>query len=125
MADSGEEDGPSLFVRFPSPSGDPDRVAQVWVSDGDPSVEVGPCHTHFSPDDAGISEAIDLCRAILEDEVLIIEDAGGQYDGHATWIDLREPAALEEALTDPYSPGRAILKSWSGAADRKIGLDDL
>jgi len=40
-------------------------------------------------------------------------------------MDLRDPEALEEELTSRYSPGRAILKSWSGKEDREVGLENL
>ena len=61
----------------------------------------------------------------MDDRLHIIQDVGGEYDGHSNWIDLRDPEALEEELTSPYSPGRAILKSWSGKADREVGPENL
>jgi hypothetical protein len=125
MFRAGETDGASLFAPIPSPTGDDARGVQVWVDEGDPSIGFGPGHTHHSPDDAGIAEVVELCRAMLDDKLIIIQDVGGEYDGHADWLDLREPDALEEALTGRYSTGRAILKSWSGQADREVGLTDL
>lgn len=126
MVHSGEKDGRSLNVLIPSPSGDDKRCVCIWVDEVvTPSVGFGPSHTHFSPDDAGISETIELCRAVLEDKLLIIQNVGGKYDGHSGWLDIRDPEAIEEELTSPYSPGRAILKSWSGKVDREVGLADL
>ncbi len=126
MVRSGEMDGPSLSVVIPSPSKDNDRCVYIWVDEeATPSVGFGPSHSHFSPDDVGISETIALCRAILDDRLLIIQEVGGEYDGHASWLDLRNQEAIEEELTSPYSPGRAILKSWSGKTDREVGLENL
>ena len=126
MIRSGEKDGQSLNIVIPSPTEDDGRYIEIWVDESaTPSIGFGPSHKHYSPDDAGISETIELCRAILYDRLLIIQDVGGEYDGHSDWLDLRYPEALEEELTSPYSPGRAILKSWSGKADRMVGLDNL
>jgi hypothetical protein len=126
MIRSGEKDGLSLSVVFPSPTKDDDRCMQIWVDEvATPSVEFGATHTHYGADDMGICETVELCQAVLDDRLLIIQDLGGEYDGHSSWIDLREPEALEEELTNRYSPGRAILKSWSGKADREIGLENL
>jgi len=123
---SGEKDGMSLNLIIPSPTGDEARLCQVWVDEvATPSIGFGPSHTHERPDDAGIAVILDLLRAILADQVLIIEDAGGAYSGSGGWIDLRDPEALEEELTSPYSPGRALLKSWSGKADRPVSTDTL
>jgi hypothetical protein len=125
MVRDSEADGQSLIVRVPSPSGDQDRCIWIWVDEVvTPSIGFGPGHTHGSADDEGISETTELCRAILDDEMVIIEDVGGQYDGHSKWLDLRDPEALTEDLTSQYSPGSARLKSWSGKADRMVGLED-
>ena len=122
MFSSSEPDGLSLNVMAPSPSGDKDRFIQVWVDEKvTPTVGFGPNHTHQSPDEAGIAETIDRCRAVFADRLLIIEDVGGEYDGHSSWVDLRDPEALLEEITSPYSPGNARLKSWSGNADRLVG----
>lgn len=125
MFRSSEKDEASLSVLIPSPTGDVARCIYVWVDDEDPSIGFGHSHTHHSPDDAGIAEVVELCRAMLDDKLIIIQDVGGEFDGHAYWLDLREPDALEEALTGRYSTGRANLKSWSGQADREVGLTDL
>jgi hypothetical protein len=126
MIPSGEPDGLSLDVVVPSPTLDEPRLLEVWVDEvATPSIGFGPTHRHESPDAEGIAAVIDLARAVLADQVVIIEDVGGQYPGHGDWIDLREPDALVDALTSPYSPGRAILKSWSGSADRNIDTESV
>jgi hypothetical protein len=126
MIESEEPDGQSLIARIPSPVGDSERDVLIWVDEAaTPSIEFGPSHTHGSPDDSGIAEVLELCKAILSDQFLIIQDQGGKYDGHAGWVDIREPDALIEELTSPYSPGHAVLKSWSGRADRVVGVDGL
>ncbi|HTV30947.1 MAG TPA: hypothetical protein VMF32_24645 [Xanthobacteraceae bacterium] len=123
---SGETDGMSLNLVIPSPTGDEARLCQVWVDEAaTPSIGFGPSHTHEPSDDAGIAAIVGLLRAILADQLLIIEDVGGTYSGHGGWIDLRDPEALEEELTSPYSPGHALLKSWSGKVDRPVSVDTL
>lgn len=125
MFRSSEPDGMSLNVMAPSPSGDRDRFIQVWVDEEvTPTVGFGPTHKHQSSDEAGIAETVDLCHAVFADKLLIIEDVGGEHDGHSSWVDLRDPEALLEEITSPYSPGDARLKSWSGAADRLVGTKD-
>lgn len=123
---SGESDGLSLSLVVPSPTGDPDRTLVVWVDEAaTPSVGFGPSHAHEHGDEDGIAATVDRATAILLGQVLIIEDVGGAYPGHGSWIDLRDPDALEEELTSPYSPGSALLKSWSGEADRQVSTDSL
>jgi hypothetical protein len=125
MISSSERDGMSLNVIAHSPSGDRNRFVQVWVDEeATPTFGFGPSHTHFSSDDDGIAEVLDLCGAVFADQLLIIEDVGGEFDGHTSWIDLRKPEALLEEITSPYSPGTARLKSWSGVADRQVGMKD-
>jgi hypothetical protein len=126
MVPSGETDGLSLSVLFPSPTRDEGRCAEVWVDEvATPSIGFGPSHTHFTADNSGIAETVEFCQAIMADRLLIIQDIGGEHDGHSSWMDLRDPEALGAELTSPHSPGRALLKSWSGAADREIGPEDL
>jgi hypothetical protein len=126
MIRSGEADGLSLSALFPSPTKDDQRCVEGWVDEvATPSIGFGPSHTHYASDDIGISDTVELCRAIMSDRLLIIQDVGGEYDGHCSWMDLRDPEALEEEITSPYSPGRATLKSWSGEADREVGPEDV
>jgi len=123
---SGETDGFSLLVAVPSPTHDDARQLRIWVDEvATPSIGFGPDHTHESSDEDGIAAIVDRVRAILDDKLLIIEDVGGAYPGHGSWLDLREPDAIEEELTSRYSPGRALLKSWSGRADRQVSTDSL
>ena len=126
MIRSGETDGLSLNLVIPSPTGDEARQCVVWVDEvATPSIGFGPSHTHEQSDDDGIAAILNILHAILADQLLIIEDVGGTYSGHGAWIDLRDPEALEEELTSPYSPGRALLKSWSGKIDHPVSTDTL
>jgi len=127
-AESGESDGLSLILTVPSPTEEEDsgREFVIWVDDtGTPSIGFGADHTHENIDDHGIAAIIDRAKAIMDDKLLIIEDIGGEYPGPYSWIDLRDPDALAEELTSRFSSGRASLKSWSGNADRQVGLEDL
>lgn len=120
-----ETDGLSLDLVIPSPTGDQERRIVVWVDESlSPSVGFGPNHIHEDSDERGLASVVDLVRAILGDKLIIIQDIGGDYPGHSSWIDFRIPEALEEELTSRYSPGRALLKSWSGQADREVGIGD-
>ena len=126
VAKSGELDGLSLIVTVPSPTGNSDRQFVIWVDEiSAPSIGFGPSHAHESNDAGGIALIVDLAGRILDDTLLIIEDVGGKYPGHSSWIDLRKVNALEEELTSPYSPGCALLKSWSGKGDRQVSMENL
>ena len=123
---SNEADGLSLYVDIPSPTEDSARDCEVWVDEvSTPSIGFGPTHTHETPDDVGCLKVVDLLSAIFDDELVIIEDVGGAYPGHGSWIDLRNPEALEEELTSRHSPGRALLKSWTGKGDREVSTESL
>ena len=123
MESGAEADGLSVVVRATSPADDQARSVVVWVDEAaTPSIGFGPDHTHESPDDAGIAAILDTLLGVLTDQVVIIEDVGGDNPGFGKWLDLRVADALENELTDKYSPGRAILKSWSGRADRQVEL---
>jgi hypothetical protein len=123
MIRSGEVDGLSLEVLIPSPTTDAGRLLKVWVDErATPSVGFGPNHTHGTPDYAGIAAVVDIMVGVLTDQVVIIEDVGGEYARSGRWLDLRIADAVEEALTERYSPGHALLKSWSGEGDREVGL---
>lgn len=126
VSKSGETDDPSLVLTAPSPSGDAARQLTIWVDEvGTPGIEFGPMHTHEDKSDAGIAAIIDRARAILDGRLVIIEDVGGACPGFGGWIDLRQADASKEELTSPYSPGRALLKSWSGASDRSVSTENL
>ncbi len=131
MERSGELDGLSLYVAVPSPTEDPERELVIWVDQyGSPSVGFGPTHDHGSlhaddDDEDGIFAMLGLVSAILQGDLLIVEEAGDENTRCGYWIDLREPDALMECLTEPDSPGRLWLKSWSGKADREVSLESL
>jgi len=123
MERGAEADGLSVVIRATSLTDDEGRSVVVWVCEKvTPSIGFGPDHTHESPDDVGIAAILDTLLGVLTDQVVIVEDVGGEYSGFGKWLDLRVADALEEELTDKYSPGRAIIKSWSGRADRQVGL---
>jgi hypothetical protein len=121
MERGAEPDGLSIIIRAPSPTNDEARSVEVWVDEeATPSIGFGPDHTHESADDTGIAAILGILLGVLTDQVVIIEDVGGDHPGFGKWLDLRVADALEEELTDKYSPERAILKSWSGRADRPV-----
>jgi hypothetical protein len=126
MMKSGEPDGFSISIVVPSPTRDETRSFEIWVDEvATPSIGFGPSHTHESADENGIATVIERARAILHDQLLIIEDIGGDYPGFSAWIDLGIPDALEEELTSQYSSGHALLKSWSGKGDRQLSIKEL
>jgi hypothetical protein len=98
--------GSNIVAHFPSPTGDDTRTIHVWMEDDDDAI-------------------VDAVTRVMTGELVLVRDVGGKHDGHEDAIDLREPDALIEELTSRYSPGRAIVRTWSGAGDRVIGLDDL
>jgi hypothetical protein len=115
MVKAGESDGLSLILTVPSPtedsSGEEDsgREFVIWVDEtGTPSIGFGAEHTHANPQENGIAGIIDRAKAILEDKLLIIIDIGGEYPGHSSWIDIRDPQALAEELTSPIFPGASV-----------------
>ena len=123
MERGAEAEGLSVVIRVTSPTNDEARSVVVWVDkQATPSIGFGPDHTHESPDDTGIAAILDTLLGVLTDQVVIIEDVGGDHPGFGKWLDLRVADALEEDLTDKYSPGHALLKSWSGRADRQVDL---
>lgn len=123
MERGAEDDGLSVIIRATSPANDEGRSVVVWVDEkATPSIGFGPDHAHESPDDNGIAAILDTLIGVLTDQVVIIEDVGGDHPGFSKWLDLRGADALEEDLTAKYSPGHAILKSWSGRGDRRVDL---
>ena len=118
-----ENDGLSLSLTVPSPTGDEQRSIYIWIDErATPSIGFGPAHCHEAPDEVGIAVLLDLTIAILADEFVVAEEIGGEHPRYADWLDLREDLALEEVLTCPSSSGRILIKSFSGAADREISL---
>jgi hypothetical protein len=118
-----ESDGMSVVIRANSPADNEARSVMVWVDEkATPSIGFGPDHTHGSPDEDGIAEVLDILLGVLTDQIVIMEDVGGEAPGFGRWLDLRNADAMDDALTDKYSPGRFLLKSWSGRADREVAL---
>lgn len=124
-----ESDGYSVVIDLRSPTGDESRILGVWVDEtGVPSVEFGSWHSHgdvLSQDQsraAQIAAVVDVVAAILRDEFVVISDVGGEYPGHTSVLDLRDPDALAEELTRKYSPGCVLIKSWTGRRDQEAGL---
>ncbi|MCZ7686147.1 MAG: hypothetical protein M5U28_48265 [Sandaracinaceae bacterium] len=68
---------------------------------------------------------MEVALAIARDELVLVRDVGAGDDGPLGVLDLREPDALLDELTSRGSPGRVRIESWSGAADREVGLGDL
>jgi hypothetical protein len=121
-----EPDGFSLLVEIPSPVLEESRNLHLWVDETmAPSIGFGPDHTHGNADETGIQEILCLTHAVLSDRIVIAKDVGGDHDGHCAWLDLGEPLSLLAEITSPYSPGTIRILSFSGAADRTVGLSDL
>lgn len=57
--------------------------------------------------------------------VRLVQDVGGEHDGSVVLLDLRDPEALADELTAPWSSGRARILTWSGRGDREVSLGDL
>ena len=100
------------------------------MEDGEPSVEFGDWHTHatvWGADRPGqeCSAIIDLIQAILADEFVLIEDVGGEHSGPTSVLDRRNKDDVLDELTSKWSPGRVRMKSWTGAVDKEVGLEDL
>ena len=131
MTPGDERDGLSLLVEIPSPTGDPDRAAAIWLDESVPSIDFGDWHSHgdvlaeSGSSESQISSVIELLGAIMRDEFVLISDVGGEFHGHTSVLDLRDPNALEDELTSPYSPGHVQIRSWSGARDRNADLASL
>jgi len=132
MQADAEPDGHSLAIDTISPTGDETRRLGIWVEGSSgPSVGGGPWHTHGNVLSVGdslsdqIAAVVDLVGAILRDEFVLVVDVGGAHSGHTSVLDLREPDAIAEELTDRYSPGSILIKSWSGARDRAEDLDTI
>lgn len=114
-----------LLVEIPSPTMEPDRQLVIWMEGGiEPSVAFGGWHTHAGLWD-GEDGIIDLVKAILADQFVLVHDVGGEHSGNCGVVDLRIPDALMEELTSKYSPGRLGIRSWSGRGDREVGVQDL
>jgi hypothetical protein len=127
-----EPDGHSLVLNLDSPTGDATRRLGVWIDEsGVPSIGFGEWHSHgdvLSDGHSGSAQVdaiADLLGAILRDKFVLIMDLGGAHPGHTSVLDLRIRDALPQELTSKFSPGRILIKSWSGKADGEVGLDEL
>lgn len=120
-----------LALTHSAPSGDPAAALAVWVEEGaTASVGFGRWHTHEDTWAAHVgawnprAAILDLVCAVLSDRVVLLEEAAGPGAGAHSIVDLGGEDALLEYLTDRHASGRARLRSWSGALDRDLSLDD-
>lgn len=114
-----------LLLELPSPTGDAERAVLVWMEREVPSVAFGSWHTHadlWGPD--GDGEVIALLCAIVTDRFVLTYEVEGVWS-HARALDLRDPQALAEALTQRHAPERLRLVSWAGTADAELGPEDV
>jgi hypothetical protein len=120
-----EEGLSSLTVQIPPQNPALEQALTLWMEDGDePSLGFGEWHTHAGlQDDEDQDRAIiRLLLAILADEFVLVQEVGGDYDGHFNALDLRDEDALLEELTSPYFPGCGRIVSWTGQADRLVDV---
>jgi hypothetical protein len=121
-----------LLVEIPSPTGDARRTIGVWMeSSHGPSIDFGTWHTHADLLTSGkdpivhADSIIDLIEQIITGHLVILTDATGRRDDFSDVVDLRDPEALLEEMTSPFSSGRARVETWSGVDDRDVSLQDL
>ncbi len=126
-----EPDGYSFVLYLESPTGDTSRNFGIWIDEsGVPSIGFGCWHSHGDLFTTGNSLAdqvtaiVDIANAIFRDQFVLIVDVGGEHPGHTSVLDLRGTNALVNELTDKSSPGRVLVRSWSGDHDREVGLDN-
>lgn len=109
---AGENWSATLVV--PSPTQDPFLAVTLWLSDRDPSIGFGGWHAHLdSPE--GVWSYV---RAIEEGLFVVATDVGGEFDGSRGILDLREPDALLEYLTQRSGPPSLGIRTFSGQGDR-------
>jgi hypothetical protein len=114
-----------LLLALPSPTGDASRDVTLWMERGVSSLGFGAWHTHadlWTGD--GNGELIALLQAIVAGRFVLAYDVAGARR-RPDALDLRDPEALAEALTQRYAPGRLRLVSWAGTADAEVGLEDV
>ncbi len=61
-----------------------------------------------------------IFRAIVNDQIVSIEDLDDDFRGFDTALDLRHPAAIAEHFDSPFCSSHIRLHSWTGTADREI-----
>jgi hypothetical protein len=114
----------SLLVEVESPIGDAERRLTISVEGRTPSVFFGEWHTHSDWWPSGVDDIVRLVEAILNDRFVIIVNLGGPDDGMKGVVDLRDPDALLEELTDGRSSGHVRILTFTGKGDRVFGLND-
>jgi len=117
---------PHTVLDLLPPTGDKTLRLGVWVDEyPSPSLAFGPSHCHEAADTEGYAEIIARLRNIFADECVVIYDVGSEFPSYGRWLDLTEPDALVDCLTDPYSPDVVDIKSWTGRRDGRFGLGDI
>ena len=125
--------GQHLHVRIKSPAGT-DRDVVIWMEGGDePSLAFGEngWHTHethtrqVGPDEYQDESLIDLLDAILRDQFVLFEEPGAEPVPFGSVLDLRDPNALTEELTDPACSEQVRIKTFTGKGDREVNLADI
>jgi hypothetical protein len=130
MEKRSESDDFDLLVKIPSPTQDSKREMVIWMDRDEPSVAFGEWHTHSTVwvveagSDNETEALLELIHAVMKDEFVFIYDVVGEHDGHWGVVNLRDPSALAEELTNRHSPGRVIIKTWTGSGDHEVGLED-
>ena len=111
---SEERDTWTASVEVPSSTGDNSRRVVLWLDEQDPSVEFGNnWHGHMH----SMAEFWCYVEAILNDELVIVVDVGGEHDGFETVVDLRDEDALLDHVTSVHSAPRTRIKSFCGTRD--------
>lgn len=126
MHQAHEEDGLSLYIYIPSPTGLEERALSLIIEEpesGEITLDFGPCHVHPFMFGDDLSVLVEWLAAILDDEVLVAVEWGPEGGWCGEWIDMRDADQLEDYLTHPFNTGRAELISWSGKADRVVTTD--
>ena len=104
-------------VEIPSPTGDDSRQLVLWLEGNDPLIGFG---NNWLKHAGNMEEFWDYVEAILDDQLVIGVDVGGEHDGFEDVIDLRDEDALLEHVTSDYSAPRTRIKSFGGTQDRTM-----
>ena len=123
-------DGFDLLVEVPSPTGDSERNLVLWVCNEDLSIAFSLWHNHGdpvemldgSPYEVRSLPLLDFVDRIVTDEIVCFREADGIVDAI---MDLSQPDAILDVLTDKYSSGTIKIISWSGSADQQVSLADI
>ncbi len=123
------DDARALVVR--SPTDDRERDIVLWDDDGDLGLGFGAWHTHGNiarwtrEADDEESALVAIACSIVDDELVIAVDLGGECDGASGLLDLREPDTVLEELTRRGAPNGLRIRTWSGRGDRDVSLGEL